>query len=330
MLSQAYCRLNQAQNILLKKTTLKVVFFIEEKNNKTMNNISLYLLTVLIWGSTWLAVEFQIGEVAPEVSIFYRYVIAAILIFLWSALKKQNLKFNLRTHLVFASLGLLLFCLNYICVYIGQSYITSALMAIVFSTVSWMNIFNARLFFGTRSGPRVLIGAFLGVVGLCFMFWPSISELSLTDVTVLGAVFGLVGSYFASLGNMISQATQKRKLPVMQTNAWSMLYGAMFTGLISLGRGHSFAIDWSFSYISSLLYLSIFGSVIAFWAYLTLLGRIGANKAGYTTIAFPVIAIILSVIFEDLKITMSLLVGVALVLIGNIFVMKRKQLAVTK
>ena len=295
-----------------------------------MNNISLYLLTVLIWGSTWLAVEFQIGEVAPEVSIFYRYAIAALIIFLWSFAKKQNLKFSMRTHIVFLSLGLLLFCLNYICVYIGQSYITSALMAIVFSTVSWMNIFNARLFFGTRSGPRVLIGAFLGVIGLCFMFWPSISELSLTDVTLLGALFGLVGSYLASLGNMISQATQKRKLPVMQTNAWSMLYGSMFTGLISVGRGHSFAIDWSFSYISSLLYLSIFGSVIAFWAYLTLLGRIGANKAGYTTIAFPVIAIILSVIYEDLKITMPLLFGVVLVLVGNLFVMKRKQLAATK
>ena len=295
-----------------------------------MNNISLYFLTVLIWGSTWLAVEFQIGEVAAEVSIFYRYAIAALVIFLWSLTKKQNLKFGLRTHAVFVSLGLLLFCLNYICVYVGQSYITSALMAIVFSTVSWMNIFNARLFFGTRSGPRVLIGAFLGVVGLCFMFWPSISELSLSDATVLGALFGLVGSYFASLGNMISQATQKRKLPVMQTNAWSMLYGAVFTGLISLTRGQSFAIDWSFSYISSLLYLSIFGSVIAFWAYLTLLGRIGANKAGYATIAFPVIAIILSVIYEDLKITMPLLVGVALVLLGNLFVMKRKQLTASK
>ena len=295
-----------------------------------MNNISLYLLTVLIWGSTWLAVEFQIGIVAPEVSIFYRYVIASLVIFSWCFAKKQNLKFNTRTHMVFVSLGLLLFCLNYICVYIGQEYITSALMAIVFSTVSWMNIFNARLFFGTRSGPRVLIGAFLGVVGLCLMFWPSISELSLSDATVLGALFGLVGSYFASLGNMISQSTQKRKLPVMQTNAWSMLYGAGFTGLISFGRGHSFTIDWSFSYISSLLYLSIFGSVIAFWAYLTLLGRIGANKAGYATIAFPVIAIILSVIFEDLEITIPLILGVALVLLGNLFVMKRKQLGAVK
>jgi len=290
-----------------------------------MNNISLYLLTVLIWGSTWLAVEFQIGNIAPEVSIFYRYVIASLCIFIWCGIKKENLNFSRRAHGVFLSLGLLLFCLNYVCVYIGQSYITSALMAIVFSTVSWMNIFNARLFFGMRSGPRVIIGALLGVIGLCLMFWPSISELSLSDVTVLGAAFGLIGSYFASLGNMISQATQKRQLPVMQTNAWSMLYGSIFTGLIALGRGQSFNIDWSFSYISSLLYLSIFGSVIAFWAYLTLLGRIGANKAGYATIAFPVIAVILSVLFEDLQITLPLLVGMGLVLVGNLFVMKRKQ-----
>jgi len=191
--------------------------------------------------------------------------------------------------------------------------------------VSWMNILNARLFFGTRSGPRVIIGAMLGMAGLCLMFWPSIKTLSLTDATVIGALIGMLGAYFASLGNMISQATQKQNLPVMETNAWAMLYGALFTGLVSLGRGQSFAIDWSFPYIVSLLYLAVFGSVIAFWAYLTLLGRIGANKAGYAAIAFPVIAILLSVMFEDLKVTATLLIGMVMVLAGNLSILNRKQ-----
>ena len=114
----------------------------------------------------------------------------------------------------------------------------------------------------------------------------------------------------------------------METNAWAMLYGGLFTALILLGRGHTFTMDWSFPYIASLLYLAVFGTVIAFWAYLTLLGRIGANKAGYATIAFPVIAILLSVLFEDLSITATLLVGLLLVLAGNFSILNRKRVDV--
>ena len=294
-----------------------------------MNNFSLYMLTVLIWGSTWIAVEFQIPEsgagVAADVSIVYRFLLASLVTFLWCKFKKLNLRFSLRAHGVFFLLGLLLFCLNYLCVYIGQGYIASALMAIIFSTVSWMNIFNARIFFGVRSGWRVLLGAMLGMAGLCLMFWPSIETISLTDATVIGGIIGILGAYFASLGNMVSQATQKRKLPVMETNAWSMFYGALLTCAVSLGRGQSFTMDWSFAYVGSLLYLAVFGSVIAFWAYLTLLGRIGANKAGYATIAFPVIAIMLSVMFEGLEMTAPLLIGVVMVIVGNLSILNRKK-----
>ena len=138
----------------------------------------------------------------------------------------------------------------------------------------------------------------------------------------------MLGAYFASLGNMVSQAAQKRRLPVMESNAWAMLYGCAFTGLISLGQGQSFTMDWSFPYVASLLYLAVFGSVIAFWAYLTLLGRIGANKAGYATIAFPVIAILLSVTFEDLKITATLIIGMLMVLVGNVSILNRKPVEI--
>jgi len=302
-----------------------------------MNNFSLYILTVLIWGSTWIAVEFQIpasvvdpngqiigSSVAAEVSLVYRYAIASSVIFLWCWGQKLNLKFSLKTHGIFLAMGFLLFGLNYICVYVGQTYITSALMAIIFSMVSWMNIFNARIFFGTRSGPRVIFGAILGLAGLSLMFWPSIKGLSLNDATLTGAVIGMLGAYFASLGNMVSQAAQKRRLPVMESNAWAMLYGCIFTALIALGQGQSFTMDWSFPYVASLLYLAVFGSVIAFWAYLTLLGRIGANKAGYATIAFPVMAILLSVFFEDLKITAPLVIGMLMVLVGNVSILNRK------
>ena len=110
----------------------------------------LYVVTVLVWGTTWIAIEFQSGDVAPEVSVFYRYLFAAVLLFSWCHIRGLRLRFELRAHIRFVLLGVLLFSVNYIITYHAQLYITSALTAIVFSTMLWMNIINARLFFGTR------------------------------------------------------------------------------------------------------------------------------------------------------------------------------------
>ena len=131
-----------------------------------MNNLALYVVTVAVWGTTWIAIEFQLGVVAPEVSVFYRYVLASLLLFAWCRLRRLPLRFDARAHKHFALLGLLLFCLNYVMTYYAQQYITSAMSAIAFSTMLWMNILNARIFFGVRAGIRVLAGAVLGVAGI--------------------------------------------------------------------------------------------------------------------------------------------------------------------
>jgi drug/metabolite transporter (DMT)-like permease len=286
-----------------------------------MSNAFLYAVTVLVWGSTWLAIEFQLGVVAPEVSIVYRYAGASLLLFAWSRIRGLRLAFSLRQHASFALLGLLLFGLNYIFAYRAQLHISSALTAIAFSTILWMNIVNARLFFGIRAGPRVLVGALLGVAGIFTLFAPQVSELALADTVFYGSMLAVAGALIASLGNMVSQASQKNGLPVIQSNAWGMFYGAIVTGLVALFRGHDFVIDWSAGYVISLLYLTVFGSIVAFGAYLTLLGRIGAHKAGYAMVMFPVVALILSALFEDLEIDAKVVVGTLLVLAGNLFVL---------
>jgi drug/metabolite transporter (DMT)-like permease len=124
---------------------------------------------------------------------------------------------------------------------------------------------------------------------------------------------------------MISQGAQQRALPVLQSNAWGMLYGALLTAIISVFRGHEFTLDATFTYIVSLLYLAIFGSVVAFGAYLTLLGRIGAHKAGYASVMFPVVALILSMLFEGLRLDVTIVLGAALVLLGNLLVLKEDK-----
>lgn len=288
-----------------------------------MSNVFLYIVTVLIWGSTFFAIEFQLGTVAPEVSLVYRFGGAALLLFAWCRLRRLQMKFPLRHHLWFAMLGVFLFGLNYVLAYRAQIHITSALTAIAFSTVLWMNIINSRVFFGVRSTGRVLIGAALGIAGILILFVPQMTEVALTDSVFIGSVLAVASAITASVGNMVSQGAQRRELPVMQGNAWGMFYGFLVNGAVTIAGGHSFQFEWSFSYVASLVYLTVFGSIFAFGAYLTLLGRIGAHRAAYSMVLFPVVALILSVLFEGLRIDGSLLIGTALVLAGNVFVLRR-------
>jgi drug/metabolite transporter (DMT)-like permease len=292
-----------------------------------MSNWFLYLVTVLVWGSTWFAIEFQLGTVAPEVSIFYRYLLAAGLLFSWCRYRGLKLQFSLRAHGSFLMLGVLLFSLNYITAYYAQQYITSAMTAIAFSMMVWMNIVNARIFFGTRAGWRVIAGAVLGVVGIAVLFLPQIEQFSFSDMTLYGAGLAVLGAYLASLGNIVSQASQQEGLPIVQSNAWGMLYGSILTAAVALWQGREFNFDASPDYIISLLYLTVFGSIIAFGSYLTLLGRIGAHKAGYAMVMFPLVAVLVSVLFEGLQLSSSIVIGMLLVLSGNVFILRGRAAA---
>lgn len=288
-----------------------------------MNNTILYIVSVLIWGSTWLAIEFQLGVVEPEVSIVYRYVIASLVLIIWCKYKGLSLKFKLKYHIWFLLLGLLLFCLNYILAYRAQEHITSALAAIAFSLILWMNIVLARVVFGTRATPRVLVGAVLGIAGIVVIFAPQIDAYSLGDTVFYGSLLALAGALTASCGNIASQAAQMRSLPVVQSNAWGMVYGALLTAIVAVAGGHEFNFDATFTYIASLVYLAVFGSVIAFGAYLTLIGRIGAHRAGYSAVMWPVVALALSIAFEGLRLDASIIVGTSFVLLGNLLVLKQ-------
>jgi drug/metabolite transporter (DMT)-like permease len=288
-----------------------------------MYNAFLYLITVLIWGSTWLAIKFQLGVVSPELSIAYRFGLAASILIVFSLIRRLPLRFSLRSHGFFALQGFLLFSLNYFLVYLAEGYLTSGLVAIIFSVIIITNVIFGAIFLRNPIRARVVIGAIFGLAGLAFVFWPELSSFSLSSQQVLGIALAFISTISASLGNVVSARNQRNDLPVIQTNAYGMLYGAMFMLLLALVRGAQLEFDTSTSYIISLLYLAVFGSVIAFGSYLTLLGRIGLDRAAYVTVLFPVIALLLSTIFEDLQWGVPQLVGVALVLIGNVVVLAK-------
>ena len=288
-----------------------------------MKNSTLYLLTIGIWGSTFFAIEFQLGSVPPILSVVYRYALASAILFAWCRWRGIRLRYPLRAHGWFALLGGLLFGLNYVLAYSAQVYLSSALTAITFATVLWMNVVNARLFFGTPFGRDTLIGAAFGVFGVILLFAPRVGALSLNDGIFVGTLLSIGGAFTASLGNIASQGAQRHGLGVVPSNAWGMLYGAVLTAGLAAVQGHTPTFEWSVGYVVSLLYLAVFGSTVAFGAYLTLVGRIGAERAGYALVAAPVIALMLSTLFEGLQVSVTLIVGAALVLLGNILVLGR-------
>lgn len=289
-----------------------------------MYNALLYLITVLIWGSTWLAIKFQLGIISPELSIAYRFGLAAIILIVFSLLRRLPMGFSLKTHAFFALQGLLLFSLNYFLVYLAEGNLTSGLVAIIFSLIIVLNVLFGAIFLGNPVRVRVMIGAGLGLLGLAFVFWPELTSLSLSSQKIVGMILAFIATVSASLGNVVSARNQRNDLPVIQTNAYGMLYGAVFMLLTALLRGAALDFDTSPGYVLSLFYLAIFGSVIAFGSYLTLLGRIGLDRAAYVTVLFPVIALLLSTIFEDLRWGIYQLLGVLLILLGNAVVVTKK------
>ena len=289
------------------------------------NSVSLYLSSVLIWGSTWFAIKFQLGVVAAEVSLVYRFGIAAILLLLFCLLTGRDLKYSPGQHGFIALQGLFLFSSNYLVFYWATSLLTSGIVALMFSTVILMNIVNAALFMGNRVRPRVVLGAGFGIAGIAAIFWAEVSGVGDNADTWRGLWMCLLATWFASIGNIISARNQKNKIPVIQTNAWGMAYGSLIMALFALFSGVSFNYDPTISYSLSLLYLAIFGSILAFGSYLTLIGRIGADKAAYAAVLFPVIALGLSTLFEDYQWSLRALFGFMLVLLGNYIVLTRAR-----
>jgi drug/metabolite transporter (DMT)-like permease len=288
-------------------------------------DLSLYALTVLLWGTSWLAIKFQLGVVAPEVSVVYRFALAAAIMLGFCLLARRRMAFSLADHGFMALQGVCLFSTNYFLIYLGSQYLTTGLVAVAFSTIVAMNILGHCLLFRAALRPRVVAGALFGLTGITLVFWPEVAAFDLSRQGTLGLVLSLAGTVSASLGMLTSAWNQrKRGLPVIQSNTYGMLYGGLFVTLLTLLRGSPFAFDPAWPYVLSLLYLAVFATVIGFWSYLTLIGRIGADRAAYATVLFPVVALALSTWFEGFQWTLLAGLGVALVLSGNVLILSRK------
>lgn len=287
-----------------------------------MNAFFLYSLVVLIWGTTWIALKWQLGVVAIPLSIAYRFGLAALILFAWLAWRRRLQPPRGRAALWVLGQGLCLFCCNFVCFLQASQTLASGLVAVVFSSATLWNALLARLIHGRVLAPRVLAGGLLGLSGLLALFWPEIGRASTASLT--GLAWALAGTLCFSTGNLLSAALQGQGLAPAQTNAWGMLVGMLVLVSYCLLAGVPFSYEPGWRYSAALLYLAIPGSVIGFTAYLTLVGRLGPERAAYATVLFPLVALNVSAWAEGYAWSAPALLGLALVMAGNVLVFARQ------
>lgn len=290
-----------------------------------MGNSLLYALVVLIWGSTWIAVKYQVGPVAPEFSVAYRFLLAALIMFVWARLRAHRLRYDGKTHLWFLLLGILIFSTNFVLFYFAAHYVTSGLLAVIFSATVLANLGWGALFLGQRPSFMMLTGAATGVTGMVLVFWRELAEFDLEDGGTLALILGLFGMLSFSLGNIVSARLQRNRIAVVPSAAYGMLYGSIYMFGVAFLRGNPVTFDFSWLYVLSFIYLTVFGSVVTFGCYLALIGRIGAGPAGYSTVLFPIVALAISTVVENYVWTLTAFCGVGLTLLGNLLILSRPK-----
>jgi drug/metabolite transporter (DMT)-like permease len=282
----------------------------------------LFAIPTLIWGSTWFAIKFQLGVVDPEVSVAYRFALAALILAAWCAATGRSLALPRRAHAWMALQGVTFFGLNYVAVYEAEQRLASGLVAVAFSTIVFMTPFGARVAFGTPVAARTLAGAVLGVAGISLLFLPELRAAGEGGANAVGLAFAIASPAIAALGNLVSMRMQRDQLPVLASTAWGMAYGALAVAIVAGATGAAWTFDPRAPYVLSLLYLAVFGSIAAFAAYLTLLKRAGPGPSSFVGVATPVVAMLVSTVFEDYRWTWIGAMGVALAAIGNVIALR--------
>lgn len=281
----------------------------------------LYAVTVLIWGTTWFAMIWQLGEVAPAASLTYRYLGAGLMLLAGAAMVGKRVRLTGREHLWCAAQGALMFSINYWFTYQAAVWLTTGIIALMFSSASAVTMAMSAAMARALPPPRALLGAVLGITGIGLVFWPEIAGVALDGPEAWAGLLVALSVVMFAAGSLIGARNQTRGMPRFATIGWAMIYGSLLMAALTLGRGEAFGFDLSVPYVASLLYLMVFGSGAVFALYFTVVERIGPEKASYATVLFPLVALAVSTVAEDYHWPALALLGVPLALAGNALVL---------
>jgi drug/metabolite transporter (DMT)-like permease len=290
-----------------------------------MSNLQIFLVCVAIWSSTWFAITFQLGTVAPEVSVFYRFLLASLILFAWCLARRLPLSYTLRQHAWLALFGIFSFSVSYIFVYYAEQHVVSGLVAVGYSASPLLGMLGMRLFFRTPMTAQVAVASLLGIGGIVLVFLPELAGLREGGRPALGAAYTVAAVCISTFGSLVAYRNQEARLPLWQSMAWGMLYGSLFSLGAVLATGKPLAFETTPAYVLSLVYLSLLGSIAAFAAYLTLLGRIGAARAGYIGVMVPIVALVISAALEGFRWHPLTLAGIAVSVLGNVLALRQRR-----
>jgi drug/metabolite transporter (DMT)-like permease len=279
---------------------------------------ALFLVPTLIWGSTWLAIKFQLGTVAAEVSVAYRFALASFVLFAWCRATRRRVALPAKDHVFAVAQGAFTFGFNYVAVYWAEQYVASGLVAVVFSTVVFMTPLATRVAYGTPITARSLVAAVLGVAGVALLFLPELAAVGEGGAVAKGIGWALAATALAACGSVVAVRNNRKGVRLLPATAWGMLYGSVLAAGVATILGARWTFDAQLPYVLSLAYLAVFGSVVAFLAYFTLLGRVGAGPSSFVGVSTPVLAMLLSTLFEGYRWDAVAILGVVLAVAGNV------------
>ena len=292
-------------------------------------NILLFLGALFFWSATWSIIGLtQVNiDLDPTISVFIRFIIAGLIILIFVALTKRNLIFSIKDHLYFFVLGIFLYSGNYIFFYNSNVYLPSNIPATVFCLLTIFNILGERYIFNKPITTLALFGATLGITGIAIIFFKDFLSFNLNSGTTLGLLFALLATLSASIGNLIAIYNKRNfNIPLLQNVAFAMIYGALVALIVSFIKGAEFYIPLkNLSYLLGQAYLIIFGSVISFLCYIRFIEKESATKGGYIGVIMPILALIIAMIFEDVKPDIYFLIGLPLALFGLILILKQES-----
>ncbi|HEY0819227.1 MAG TPA: DMT family transporter [Rhizobacter sp.] len=288
----------------------------------------LFTVCVLVWSTTWYAITFQIGDSTPEFGVALRFMLAGTCVLAWRAARGERLTFPPRAHAWFALQGLFLYGVSYICVYHAERYLPSGVVAVGYSASPLAGGIGAAWLFGSPLTRRFLLGGVLGLAGVALIFWPEFGKARTGGNTSLGAVFTVGSVLLSTVGSLLASRNGARGLTMWPSLGFGMLYGGAAVLLIALASGQSLVWPTAPSWWAALLYLALAGSVLSFACYLTLLERLGAGPAGTIGVMTPILALVVSTLFENYRPDLLAGAGVLLAVIGNVLILRKAPLRV--
>lgn len=278
----------------------------------------LFAICVLVWGTTWYAITWQLGPTAPEVGVALRFVLAGVLVLAMAAAGGQRLRFGLGDHLHFVLQGALMYGVAYLCVYHAEKHLVSGLVAVGYSASPLVGALGARLLFGVPLTRRFLLGGLVGLAGVALIFWPEFGKVGGDGRdTVAGVVYTVAAVLLSAAGALAASRNRQRGLPFWPALGWGMLYGGIACAIVAAVQGERFVLPATAAWWGSLLYLALLGSVLAFASYLTLQERIGVGPAGTIGVMVPLLALGVSMLFEGYRPGVVTALGALLAITGN-------------